>query len=108
MPMFVTLFRYQPAALKLMVERPENRAVVVSEAAESLGGRLVGYYWMLGHFDGLAILDLPDSGAAAEVQLVMAGTGAVRHVETHELFPAETLPELMQQTARVSYMPPGG
>ncbi len=106
--MYVTMFQYQPAALKLMVERPEDRGAIVSQAAESLGGRVVGYYWVLGDFDGLVIFDLPDGTAAAAVQLVMAGTGAVRHVETHEIFPGDTIPELLQQTARVSYLPPGG
>jgi uncharacterized protein with GYD domain len=108
MPMYATMFQYQAAALKLMVERPEDRGAVVNRAAESLGGRVVSYYWSVGNFDGLVILDLPDGTAAAAVQLVMEGTGAVRHVETHEIFPADELPELLQQTARVRYSPPGG
>jgi uncharacterized protein with GYD domain len=108
MPMYATMFQYQAAALKLMVERPEDRGAVVNQAAESLGGRVVGYYWSIGEFDGLVILDLPDGTAAAAVQLVMAGTGAVKHVETHEIFPADTLTELLRETGRVSYSPPGG
>jgi uncharacterized protein with GYD domain len=108
MPMYATTFRYQPAALKLMVERPEDRGAIVGEAAKSLGGRVVGYYWSVGDFDGLVIFELPDGDAAAAVQMVMAGTGAVSRVQTNEIFPADTLQDLLKETARVAYAPPGG
>ncbi len=108
MPKYATMFRYRPGAVRAMMDRPEDRAAIVGKAAESVGGRLEGYYWMLGPYDGLIILDLPDGRAAASVQMVMAGTGAVDEVETHELFAADGLDELQQRAKSVTYSPPGG
>ena len=108
MPKYAVTFRYRPGAVRAMMDRPEDRAAIVGKAAESVGGKLDAYYWMLGPLDGLIILDLPDGRAAASVQLVMAGTGAVDHVETHELFTADSLDELVQRAKGVTYSPPGG
>ncbi len=108
MPKYALMFRYRPGAVRAMMDRPEDRAAIVGTAAGSVGGKLDAYYWMLGPMDGLIILDLPDGRAAASVQLVMAGTGAVDHVETHELFSADALDELVHRAKGVTYSPPGG
>jgi uncharacterized protein with GYD domain len=108
MPKYAIMFHYRPGAVRAMMDRPEDRAAIVGRAAESVGGRLEAYYWALGSFDGLIILEVPNGRAAASVQMVMAGTGAVDHVETHELFPAEGLNELLQRAKSVPYSPPGG
>lgn len=45
--------------------------------AQSLGGKVESYYFELGEYDVLAILDLPDDEAAAAVALAVdAGAGA--------------------------------
>jgi uncharacterized protein with GYD domain len=108
MPKYAIMFHYRPGAVRAMMDRPEDRAAIVAQAAESLGGKLEAYYWALGPFDGLIILDVPDGRAAASVQMVMAGTGAVDQIETHELFPAERLNDLLQRAKSVPYSPPGG
>lgn len=108
MPKYALMFKYRPGAVRAMMDRPEDRAAIVSRAAESMGGSLDAYYWTLGPNDGLIILDLPNGQAAASVQLTMAGTGAVDQVETHELFASDEINELLRQAKAVPYTPPGG
>jgi uncharacterized protein with GYD domain len=109
MPKFVTLFSLTSDSLARLMEQPTDRRGPVGRLAEAAGGRLEAYYWMFGQYDGLAIFDLPDSAAGAAMVLAATSTGVFRHVETHELIPADDLVAVLQraQTLRPSYQPPG-
>ena len=107
MTRYLVLFTFKGETLKSFMKRPSDRAAVVDEAAQSVGGRLESYYWMLGQYDGLAILDLPDSAAAARLALTVGSTGAFTHLETHELFSADQVLQLLKGAQDVEYAAPG-
>ena len=107
MTRYLVLFTFKGETLKSFMKKPSDRAAVVDEAAQSVGGRLESYYWMLGQYDGLAILDLPDSAAAARLALTVSSTGAFTHLETHELFSADQVLQLLKGAQDVEYAAPG-
>ncbi len=107
MTRYMVLFTFKGETLKAYMNKPTDRATVVSEAAQSVGGRLESYYWMFGQYDGFAILDLPDSAAAARLSMSVASTGAFNHLETHELFSSEDVLQLMKASRAVEYSAPG-
>ncbi len=107
MTKYLVLFTFKGETLKAFMRKPSDRAAVVGEAAQSVGGRLESYYWMLGQYDGLAILDLPDSAAAARLAMTVSSTGAFTHLETHELFPSDQVLQLLQGAKGVEYAAPG-
>src|SRR6266542_4370172 len=78
------------------MERPSDRVAVRSKSVESAGGRLEAYYLMFGQYDGFAIVDLPDSRAAAATSLAVSSTGAFEHLETHELIEAEDVNPILE------------
>lgn len=107
MTKYLVLFTFKGETLKSFMKKPSDRAAVVSAAAESAGGRLDSYYWMLGQYDGLAIIDMPDSTAAARLALTVSSTGAFTHLETHELFSADQVLQMLQGAEGVRYSAPG-
>ena len=107
MTKYLVLFTFKGETLQAFMKKPSDRAAVVGEAARSLGGQLEAYYWMLGQFDGLAILDLPDSAAAARLAMTVGGSGAFTHLETHELFSSDQVLQLLQAGQAVEYHAPG-
>lgn len=107
MPKFLALYTFKGETLKAFMKKPTDRAAVVDAAAKSVGGSLEAYYWMLGQYDGLAILDLPDSASAAKFAITVSSTGAFTHLETHELFSSGQVLELMRSAQNVRYSPPG-
>ena len=107
MAKYVVLFTFKGETLKAFMKKPSDRAAVVGEAAQSVGGRLESYYWMLGQYDGLAILELPDTAAAARLSMTVSSTVAFTHLETHELFPADQVLQLLQGAQGVEYAAPG-
>ena len=109
MPKFVTLFSLTSDALARLIEHPEDRRGPVARAAEAVGGRLEAYYWMFGQYDGLAIIDMPDSATVAATVLSITSSGSFKAFETHELIEADALVAILQraQTLRPNYRPPG-
>jgi uncharacterized protein with GYD domain len=110
MPRYLVLFALTSDALARFIDNPEDRRGPVSKIAEAAGGTLESYYWMFGHYDGMAIFDCPDSTSMAALSLAAAGSGAFKQFETHELIPADNLVTVLQQakTLRPTYRPPGG
>ena len=109
MPKFVSLFSLTSDTLARMIEHPEDRRGPVGRAAEAAGGRLEADSWMFGQYDGLAIVEMPDSAAEAAFVLAVTSSGVFARVETHELIEADDLVGILQQAQalRPSYRPPG-
>jgi uncharacterized protein with GYD domain len=106
-PTYAILFTLKPETIRGMMDRPSDRAKVVSESMAAGGGRLVAMYWMFGQYDGLVIADMPDSGAAAAASLAVSSTGAFGHLETHELIPAADINPLLERAKGLPYQAPG-
>ncbi len=107
MPKYAVFFTLKGETIKAWMERPSDRAAVLGRLAEEFGGTLEAYYLMFGQYDGMAIMELPDSKAAASVSLAVSSTGALGHLETHELLPPEGMDELLARAKSTSYTPPG-
>lgn len=104
---YMVLFSFTGEAVKGFVAKPSDRVSVVRELAESAGGSLESYYWMFGQYDGVAIIAMPDSHAAAAVSLAATSSGAFRVFETHELIEASDLAAIAERARGITYQPPG-
>jgi uncharacterized protein with GYD domain len=107
MAKYAVLFGLTGQAIQRFVAQPSDRAAVVRGLAESVGGSLESYYWMFGQYDGLAIVELPDSQTAAAVSLAATGSGAFTRFETHELIEAGDLAQIAERARQIIYQPPG-
>lgn len=108
MPKFVTFFSYTSESMQAMIERPSDRSAAANALVESLGGKLLDFYWMQGHHDGFLITELADSVSAAALAMAVGSTGAIKSIETHELFDADDQAKAMRRAAEVKYRPPTG
>ena len=64
MAKYLVLFSLTGETIKRFLDKPSDRAAVVRDLAESVGGSLESYYWMFGQHGGAAIVSLADSQAA--------------------------------------------
>jgi len=95
MKRFAFVFTLKSETITRLMDQPSDRARAFESAVEAMGGKLLEYYWMFGQWDGLAIVELPDSNAAAAVSLAVAGTGSLGHIQTLELFSSERIAEIL-------------
>ena len=109
MAKYMTFFSYTEETWGKMIANPGDRLSAIKEAARSLGGDVDTVYYMFGPHDGFVISDLPDAAAAAGFSVAVTSTGAVRGLETHEIFAASELPTVLERAATVqgTYRPPG-
>ena len=106
MAKFVVFFTFKGETVKALMNKPSDRAAAVREMAGAAGGRMDAYYLMFGAWDGMVIIDVPDSRAAAVVSLATASSGAFARLETHELIEPSELPDLLSQAGQLNYSAP--
>jgi len=68
-----------------MIRVADDRVEAANALMQSLGGSLESAYWEVSARAVYAIVDLPDSSAAAAVAAVLTHTGAFKNVEVHEV-----------------------
>jgi uncharacterized protein with GYD domain len=95
MAKFVIFFSYTPESWAAMIKSGSNRAAAARIAIESVGGSLLAFYWMVGLQDGMAIIEAPDTQAAAAGAAAVYSTGAFRQVETRALIDPADQPALL-------------
>ena len=108
MAKYVSFFSYTTEAIKGMMNRQSDRTAAAKALVESLGGSLEGFYWMQGPHDGLLISELPESVNGAALSAAVTGSGAISHVETHQLFDRDQQASIMKLagTAMSAYKSP--
>ncbi len=107
MAKFAFMFTLKSDTIVRLMDHPAARAKVFATTAEQLGGRLEQYYWMFGDEDGLAIMELPDSHAAAAASLGLTSTGSFGDIRTQELFSSDDIAEILG-VAREEHAEPVG
>jgi uncharacterized protein with GYD domain len=107
MAKYLALFGFTSRAIKQFVVNPSDRAAVVRNLVESVGGRLECYYWMFGQHDGVAIVEMPDSRTYAAVNMAIISSGTFKHFETYELIELDDLTAIAERAREIAYQPPG-
>jgi uncharacterized protein with GYD domain len=104
-----SFFSYSSETWARMIKSPGDRTAALRQVLDSVGGSLESIHWMFGPYDGIAILEVPDSISAAAVSIAVGSTGTFKHLETHELFSQEQLSETLARAKNVTqaYQPPG-
>jgi uncharacterized protein with GYD domain len=106
MPLYLGRFSYTHQAIKAMVDQPQDRSKAASEVAESLGGKLIGFWFAFGEFDGVFLMEAPDNATAGALAMAVGGSGAISKLETTVLLNMDEAQEAMRKAAAATYRPP--
>ena len=107
MPLYLSRFSYTSDAVKALVNQPADRAAAAREMADSLGGKLLGFWYAFGEFDGVFLMEAPDNASAAAVAMAVGASGALWEIETTVLLDMDEAQEAMRKAAGATYRPPG-
>jgi uncharacterized protein with GYD domain len=108
MPLYLGRFSYTTDSVKAMLANPHDRAQAAQAAAESLGTKLLGFWWALGEFDGVFLLEAPDNMTAAALSMLVGGSGALSKLETTPLLTMDEAQSALGKAAAAAYRPPAG
>lgn len=106
MPLYLGRFAYTQQAVKALVADPQDRSKAGAEVAESLGAKMVNFWYAFGEFDGVFVAEAPDNATAAALAMALAGSGALSKLETTVLLDMREAQEAMRKAAGATYHPP--
>lgn len=104
---FLTRFSYTPETWARLMKNPEDRRVAAIKYIEAVGGKLHGFWYAFGAYDGYCLWEAPDNVSMAAVGLAITGGGALSKFETTSLLTVEETLEALKLAQKVSYRPPG-
>jgi uncharacterized protein with GYD domain len=107
MPLYLGRFSYTTDAMKALLDEPQDRSAAAREVAESLGGKLLGFWYAFGEFDGVFLMEAPDNASAAALAMAVGAGGALSEVETTVLLDMDEAQDAMRKAAAATYRPPG-
>jgi len=106
LPMYLTRFSYTPEAWARMTRKPEDRRKAAASYIESVGGKLHGFWYAFGEFDGYTLWEAPDNVSMAAVAIALGGGGAVSKSETTVLLTVEETLDALGRAGDIGYRPP--
>ena len=107
MAMYLTRFSYTPETWARMIQNPEDRRDAARAYIESVGGKLHGFWYAFGEYDGYNLWEAPDNVSMAAVALAIGGGGALSKIETIPLLTVEETLEALGRAQSIGYRRPG-
>lgn len=104
---YLTRFSYTPETWARLMKNPEDRRVAARKYIESVGGKLHGFWYAFGAFDGYCLWEAPDNVSMAAVGLAITGGGALSKFETTPLLTVEETLDALRLAQKIGYQPPG-
>ena len=106
MALYLVQFAYTAEALASMTQNPQDRSVPSRELIEKLGGRMIGFYYCFGEYDGVALYEAPDDTTATAISMAAVSPGHLKASHTTRLFTVEEALEAMRKAGSVSFQGP--
>ena len=107
MALYLTRFSYTPETWARLTKNPEDRREAAQKYIESVGGKLHGFWYALGEYDGYNLWEAPDNVSMAAVAIAISGGGALSKFETTPLLTVEETMNALTRAQEIAYRPPG-
>ncbi len=108
MTSYLVQFSYVSRSIKALVDKPDvDHAGQATQMVSSVGGKLLGYWYAFGEFDGVVLLEAPDASTAASVAIAIGGTGEVSRLQTTVLLSMDEARDATHKAAAATHLPPG-
>jgi uncharacterized protein with GYD domain len=105
--MYLTRFSYSPESWARLSKNPEDRRKAAQAYIESVGGKLHGFWYAFGEYDGYNLWEAPDNVSMAAVAIAIGGGGALTKFETTVLLTVEETLDALARVEGIRYRPPG-
>jgi uncharacterized protein with GYD domain len=101
-------FSYKSETVGKLLQSPEDRSVAVKRLIEQLGGKMLGFYYCFGEFDGLVIADMPDTTSSLATTMVSFAGGGTAKLKTTILISVEEAMKAMKKASGLRLEQPKG
>ena len=101
-------FSYKPEVVAKLISNPEDRSIAVKNLIEKFGGRLLSFYYAYGDYDGVIIVEMPDSTAGLATTLSAFSQGGLTNLKTTILISVEEAVDAMKKASEATIEMPKG
>ena len=108
MSLYLTRFSYTPATWAKLIQNPEDRREAAKEYIEGVGGKLHGFWYAFGDYDGYTLWEAPDNVSMAATALAIGAGGALSSVQTTVLLTVDETLAALKKASSIKYRTPGG
>jgi uncharacterized protein with GYD domain len=105
--LYLTRFSYTPETWARLASNPEDRREAARKYIESVGGKLHGFWYAFGEYDGYNLWEAPDNVSMAAVAIAIGSGGAISKIDTTVLLTVEETLEALGRVGSVGYRQPG-
>src|SRR4051794_16316319 len=102
MPLYLSRFSYTKDAVRALVDQPQDRSAAAREVAESLGGKLVGFWYAFGTYDGVFLHEATDNASAIALAMAVGAGGGVADIDTTVLLDMDEAQDAMRKAAEAT------
>jgi uncharacterized protein with GYD domain len=106
MPMYLTRFSYTPETWARMITNPEDRRAAAQQYIESVGGKLHGFWYAFGEYDGYNLWEAPDNVSMSAVALAIGAGGALSSIQTTVLLTVDETLSALEKASTIGYRRP--
>src|SRR6266508_798945 len=103
MAIYLTRFSYTPETWARLIQNPEDRREAARLYIESVGGKLLGFWYAFGEHDGWNLWEAPDNVSMAAVALAIGAGGALSSLQTTVLLTVEDTLSALEKAKSVNY-----
>ena len=107
MALYLTRFSYTPETWARLTKNPEDRREAARKYIESVGGKLHGFWYAFGAYDGYNLWEAPDNVSMAATALAIGAGGALSSIQTTVLMTVEETLSALEKASSIAYRPPG-
>jgi len=107
MALYLTRFSYTPETWARLTKNPEDRREAARKYIELVGGKLHGFWYAFGSYDGYTLWEAPDNVSMAAVAIALSGGSAMSKIETIPLLTVEETLDALRRAQKVGYRAPG-
>ena len=110
MPLYLLQASYSAAAVKGMINKPQDRLAIASRNMEAAGGTVHSLYFAFGKHDVIGIGELPENIDALAFSMASAATGAFSSFNLIPLLTSQDAVEAMKRAGPIAegYSAPTG
>ncbi|MCC2654219.1 MAG: hypothetical protein K0Q60_4385 [Microvirga sp.] len=107
MPLYLTRFSYTPETWAKLIQNPADRREAAKEYIEGVGGKLHGFWYAFGDYDGYTLWEAPDNVSMAATALAIGAGGALSSVQTTVLLTVDETLAALKKASSIKYRTPG-
>lgn len=107
MAFYLTRFSYTPETWTQLTKKPEDRRDAARTYIGAVGGKLHGFWYAFGAYDGYTLWEAPDNVSMAALAIAIGGGGALSKFETTPLLTVEETLAALDRARTIAYRPPG-